>query len=59
MKIFYDLMANLYFVPSTPCLLNAGTNVLSSCFIISIDDNIESIMNAVAECAKIFQNLVA
>ncbi|MFA5559304.1 MAG: LAGLIDADG family homing endonuclease [Methanofastidiosum sp.] len=39
------------------CLLNAGTNVqqLSSCFIIDIDDSIESIMNTAAECAKIFQ----
>ena len=56
-KIFYNMMSNMIFIPSTPTLLNAGTKVqqLSSCFIVSIDDNIESIMNTVAECSKIFQ----
>ncbi len=56
-KIFFDMMANMIFVPSTPALLNAGTNVqqLSSCFILDIDDNIESIMGTLGECAKVFQ----
>lgn len=54
---FYHMMNNMDFVPSSPCLMNAGTKnqQLSSCFIISIDDNIESIYNAKAEMAKIFQ----
>ncbi len=57
-KIFYDMMVNLEFIPSTPCLINAGeggNNQLSSCFIINVKDNIESIYQAKGECAKIFQ----
>lgn len=56
-EIFFHMMANMIFLPSTPCLLNAGTNVqqLSSCFILDIDDNIESIMETLGECAKVFQ----
>ena len=56
-KLFYDVMVNMDFIPSTPTLLNAGTKTqqLSSCFIIEIEDSIESIMNTLSECAKIFQ----
>jgi len=57
-KIFYDMMINLEFIPSTPCLINANeenTGQLSSCFIINLRDNIESIYQAKGECAKIFQ----
>lgn len=57
-KIFYEMMTNLEFIPSTPCLINANednTGQLSSCFIISLNDNIESIYQAKSECAKIFQ----
>lgn len=56
-KLFFNMMKDMYFIPSTPCLLNAGTKVqqLSSCFILDIDDNIESIMQTLTECAKIFQ----
>jgi ribonucleoside-diphosphate reductase alpha chain len=45
------------FIPSTPCLINAGlgNGQLSSCFIINIEDNIESIYQTKSECAKIFQ----
>lgn len=55
---FYNMMANLEFIPSTPCLINANeenTGQLSSCFIIDLRDNIESIYQAKSECAKIFQ----
>lgn len=50
-------MDNLDFIPSSPTLFNAGTpsQQLSSCFIVSIEDNIEGIFSTVAECAKIFQ----
>lgn len=55
--IFFNMMSKRIFIPSTPCLLNAGTDVqqLSSCFIVDIDDTIESIMGTAGECAKIFQ----
>lgn len=54
---YFRIMYNLDFLPSTPCLLNAGTPTqqLSSCFILDIEDSIESIMTTLAECAKIFQ----
>lgn len=54
---YYNMMVNLDFLPSTPCLLNAGTNTqqLSSCFILDIEDSIEGIMSTLTECAKIFQ----
>lgn len=57
-KIFYNMMINLEFIPSTPCLINANednTGQLSSCFIIELRDSIESIYQAKGECAKIFQ----
>jgi len=56
-NIFYEKMMDLEIISSSPTLFNAGTisQQLSSCFIVSIEDNIESIFNTVAECAKIFQ----
>lgn len=56
--IFYDIMMDLLFLPSTPALINSDVKnpgQLSSCFIIEVKDNIESIYQAKAECAKIFQ----
>ena len=55
---FYDMMAAKIFIPSTPCLVNADeTNKgqLSSCFIISVDDTLDSIYDTRKECAIIFQ----
>ncbi|MDO8643256.1 MAG: adenosylcobalamin-dependent ribonucleoside-diphosphate reductase [Candidatus Woesearchaeota archaeon] len=52
---FYEAMKNLEFLPSTPLLMNAGTKLqqLYSCFVIGIDDSIESIFEAVKEAAII------
>jgi ribonucleoside-diphosphate reductase alpha chain len=54
---FYEKINNMEFIPSSPCIFNAGTKSqsLSSCFIVDIEDNIEGIFQTVAECAKIFQ----
>ncbi len=54
---FSEAIINMDFIPSTPCLVNAGTQhqQLSSCFIIDLRDNIESIYEAKSEMAKIFQ----
>ncbi len=54
---FSDIIEKMDFIPSTPCLINAGTNSqqLSSCFIIDVKDNIESIYEAKSKMAKIFQ----
>lgn len=54
----YKTMVNLDFIFSTPCLLNANKDnpgQLSSCFIHSIKDNIESICQLDAEFSKVFQ----
>lgn len=57
-EIFYYMMESMDFIPSSPCLMNAGTTnqQLSSCFILDIQDNLESIYgNVKTEMAKIFQ----
>jgi ribonucleoside-diphosphate reductase alpha chain len=55
--LFTKSIENLEFIPSTPCLINAGNEKqqLSSCFILDMTDDIESIYNAKSEMAKIFQ----
>jgi len=57
-KDIYNAMVNLEFIFSTPCLLNAHEKhggQLSSCFILPLKDNIESICQLDAEYSKIFQ----
>ena len=52
---FYDLMASCQFVPNSPTLFNAGTSqgTLSACFVIPVDDTMESIMKAATTSAMI------
>lgn len=54
---FYDLMMNLDFLPNSPTLMNAGTKrpQLAGCFVINIDDNLESIFEGVKKTALIHQ----
>lgn len=50
-KAFYNLMANRYFLPSTPALANAGNSdglCLFACFGFEIQDSMEDIL----QCAK-------
>lgn len=51
----YDLMTKRYFTHATPTLFNAGTNrpQMSSCFLLGMEDNIESIFNTVTDISYI------
>lgn len=54
---FYDLMVSKRFLPNTPALANFG-NVLgmgSACFVLDIEDSIESIMDALKKTAIVFK----
>ena len=52
---FYELMASLKFLPNSPTLVNAGTGrgCLSACFVVTPDDNMESIMEVAHDAAMI------
>lgn len=52
---FYDIMFNKYFLPNSPTLMNAGllNGQLSACFVLDVEDNMESIMNELKKTALI------
>ena len=54
---YYDLMVERRFLPNSPTLFNAGTVLgqLSACFVLDVEDDIVSIMDAAREAAIIFK----
>lgn len=56
-KTFYEMMAKLEFLPNTPTLFNAGTDIgqLSACFVLPVPDSLDGIFTAVKNMALIEQ----
>ena len=54
-KDFYEIMSTLKFLPNSPTLMNAGTQqgTLSACFVLPLEDSMESIMKAATDAAMV------
>jgi len=52
---YYSLMGQRMFLPNSPCLTNAGrgSGMLSACFVLPVEDSVESIYDAVKATALI------
>lgn len=57
-KEFFEVLFNLEFLPNTPTLMNAGTELgqLSACFVLPIEDSLKNILHSAENAAIIHQS---